>query len=318
MFKQMPRTPIDDVLAELLPSATTNVKQADALGVDATVLSRIRNGKMRLTQAFAEKLAKALTADVHTQSVYASRFLSAGEHTFSPSASSSSVQRVVELFNRLSGDGNLLCVEYRDTPRAGVNQKYSWLLPHVGSAVVAGMHFAMFQPFGSLSLADRQSSRPRSVVAFEYRVISEIHGIYDQMRAAIRSRAREAGVNPVQAEKRLVLFERNQKASGFGFQSRLFCAKQSGGRPEVYEWVSTQDEDLFVERDGVDPVAVYEQFFEITAYFDKHKSLPQKNADLRDKESLTFMKDNWGVKPDQRTGWTVYHEGRADVASRDR
>lgn len=314
----MPKTPIDRVLAEFLPDEPTNVKQALRLNVDATVLNRIRNGRIRLTPASAEKLAASLPGDAQRRELFASRLVSAGEHTFSPSGSTASVQRAVDLFARLGSPGSLLCVEYRDLPRAGINQKYSWMLPHVGSAVVAGMHFAMFQPFGRLSTGVGRSSRPGSVAAFEYNVIAAVHEVYAQMRTAIREKAEQEGVDPSEAQRRLVLFERDRESNGLGFQSRLFCARTAQGRPEVFEWISAHGEDLFVERDGIDPVAAYQQFFEITSYFEVYKKLPQTSLDLRDKRSQAFMRDNWSVGVGQAPQWTVYGDRRIRERHRTR
>lgn len=184
------------------------------------------------------------------------------------SSTPTSLHQADDLFTRLSQEGSLLCIEYRDMPRATVGAKYSRYVGVAGDAILSGLSIAMFQPF---CIPESPIVHTKTVTRYVADVIDQVRKfyveVYDYM-SEIEPRRKHW-------EGRIKLFERwdPQRAFlGSGIQTRLFYAHfppELEREAEVWEWVAAEGGDVFVHRDrsSVPHDIILTQFFPITDYF---------------------------------------------------
>ena len=132
-----PRSPstsptLADLLDEALSRAraagakigATQAAEAELLGVSPSYLSKLRNGKAPITEAFAASFAEKLEpSDRARRRTLEQELLRTREGWFSasedePAAEDSLPRVVIDFFDRLGQPGSLVCVDYRDLPEA--------------------------------------------------------------------------------------------------------------------------------------------------------------------------------------------------------
>ena len=332
---------MDDLLNNLFGEiAKTNARQAGLIGFDKARLSRLRTGSLRLTEFVATQLAKNLVecnqltgtgigdkTGLCEQLMAAARETErAKEETQRKEAEAqrkeknvASIQQAIDLFHDLSKKKALLCVEYRDLPVTIAGNKYSALAALAGEAVAKGLSFAMFQPFGNDPEAFK-NCLPSEVRRYRADIIDKVREIHWEMIKAAEAAKEKLEAtkelddtqDQVDIKKKLVLYERGQGADPIGFQSRLFYVvipeDNIRERREIWEWVSTADgQDIFVQRGNLEPAAVYQQFFEVTAYWHENRCLPSTDDELIEGARLAQTKFGW-IKATKapKPSWNVY------------
>ena len=231
-----------------------------------------------------------------------------------PAKSSGSIQQAKNLFEQLSQEGALLCVEYRDLPRTNAGSQYEPLAKLAGLALANGLCFAMFQPFGSDDLQnDRSKILPASVCRYRADIAEQVRDIHLQMLAhAQRAQTEQTGSPQRDLTNRLVLYEQTKDHADLaGFQSRLFYAvipeNEYEDKRQIWEWISQEGgEDLFVLRSNLTLPVIYQQFFEVTAYWHHKKILPISEQELQAGSRLATEMDwiHWDKPPKPR--WKVF------------
>jgi hypothetical protein len=322
----------------------TNAARAAFLKLPPLQLSRLRTGFLKLRQPRAEQIAERL-ASLASSGEQADRkerllreMLRLDDEPVPTRRLLPTIDAAIDLFERLSRPNVLLCVEYRDEPRAGYGSKFETIGELAGKAIAKGLHFAMFQPFGSdLECVSRMTSLPIAVRMGASRLIDEVRNSFRKMLEAACEEGKRDGVSEEDVRKRLVLYERNSRRDSkrvdclgpVGFQSRLFYARiprEYGTDVEIWEWVSMRPPrddpdypDLFVRREGLSEPAVLQQFFPVTAYWEMHKTLPTTDAELTAPELR-----NWWEVTRFENPWTVFvdgarhPQGKQDVRSKNR
>ncbi|HEX8466735.1 MAG TPA: hypothetical protein VF620_02895 [Allosphingosinicella sp.] len=227
-------------------------------------------------------------------------------------------ERISELFAALQAPDvlyPLICVEYRDLPRATKAAKYEELGSSLASAIIGGVSFAMFQPFGShVRFPDDEDAKKRGLSTQSAAAAAYIRKIRAKCRSAYRtfqadveklqaanaaSDAMEEEASDRKSPGSLQLFERKGDESylGSGFQAKLFYIEwQTRGETILFrhkrllQWVSTPKKDLLIYRgeSDLDPDAVRDTFYPVPHYFDATQKLPEK---LTDKEFETVEND---------------------------
>ncbi len=253
--------------------------QAAFLGVSPGQYSRIRNGKAPLTESTARKWAEVL---LPSDPGRLQRDLLAASRNRTPEHEQGSLANAKDLFKRLGRENALLCVEYRDLPRAEARARYSGFAQDAGEAIARGLHYAMFQPFGEPDTV-RKSGHCEAVRTYVAQLGDRVRLVYAQMRehALALIPPDDERLRDV-VRKRIVLYEStSSQLVGSGIQSRLFYAATRtldgfGLQEEVWEWVAST-EDSFILRDpnSTPVLAISEQFFPVTAFWRVHNRLPQ-------------------------------------------
>jgi plasmid maintenance system antidote protein VapI len=261
--------------------ATQETKGA-LLGISKTQMNRLLTGKKKLTMELSQQLAKHLHSEPGERKRLAKELYAASNREVESSEDRTSLDNVLALFRRLSQADSLLCVEYRDLPRAGVEGKYASFTDAAGRAIAAGMHLAMFQPFGNFTEGIVDPFHTHYVRGYLLMLRDRVREVYHDLKASACKFADEEVI-----AKRIVLYERNeQEFKGSGIQSRLFYTERRTGlrtHYEIWEWIAAMHEDLFVERDrdSTPREVIADQFFPITRYWHKNKQLPTTNVQLQ-------------------------------------
>lgn len=299
-------------------------RKADHLGLSQSHLSRIRSGKSGLTKKMAEQIANRLRSDDPTEAErLAVQLLEAtgilgtgGVHTAGERRWQ--LEAVEDLFQRLSRPQSLLCIEYRDFPRADSRGKYNQYAVNAGQAIAGGMCMAMFQPFGRrFEKSEKKEYHGFWVREYCERLLRKCRDVYERMKEAAIQHGRELKLGEAelkQIEQRIVLYERDGAPFLWsGIQTRLFFAQipcDNHTNREVWEWVAAQGEDLFVRRepDSVPTEAIADQFFPVTQFWEATGRLPVSTHELRN-----AVKDYQGhIEAKMRSPqWTVYREPTA-------
>ncbi len=209
-------------------------------------------------------------------------------------------QEVPDLFERVGKGKGLICVEYRDYPRAYSEGKYQKLALDAGKAIAAGACFAMFDPYG-------EGYRQEEPYYHTLEVRNYIQVLGERVRDAffcILTAALADCSNEAEKQKiaqRIILYQRGipsevpcQAFLAAGIQSRLFYAEipvpEARADQEVWEWVATgrETDDIFVQRreDSIPQQVVREQFFPIVRVWKKHGELLTSNDDIEKAISL--------------------------------
>lgn len=296
---------------------STLSKRAEFLGVTESWLSRLCNGKADLSTDLAIRFAEKLRTSPEKRQALLSDFLEAHQLIdASPlvfdadgaltNSEPGDVRHIPSFFRRLGDAQAFLAVEYRDIPRthpAGAFRRYG---NDAAYALVAGLHFAMFQPFGIPDCYDGQlpdihhSSKVRH---FIYDLIEKVRRTYRLILADALDFAETEGKQHEfeSITHRMVLYERDARHSDFplnflsGIQSRIFYAEipeqkspsNQRASKEVWEWVAGKSRDFFIqrndERHSNDPYveAVGEQFYPVLRFWRENgKSLPGTTEEL--------------------------------------
>lgn len=295
--------------------------RARHLKTDQATYSRILNGKLKLTPKRARAWSAILfPIDTDKASAFERRLL--GEDR---------PRTVREFFERLVADGGavpaermadllevlatvaraVVCIEYRDLPRAGPASKYEGMGPSLGLAIARGVSVAMFQPFGLANplsfLAEGGSSQSLAIATYLSQLQQKCRGAYltfqqDALNAC-RDGARvdrEKGDKDLSDEelvdRRLRLYERRigEPFEGSGFQAKLFYVQYLTGEEgnesatirhqRLFQWLSTPRQDLLVYRGETDlsPDAIRDGFYPIGHYFDCLGYLPVDGDETAD------------------------------------
>jgi hypothetical protein len=302
------RNPLDEWLENKCPGRSGK-QYAEMFGLRPPQFSRIRSGRAVLTDERARLFARNLLAknagigslDKVAQELMAvATSVMRDEHQASPA-------RIAELFDRLCG-GGLLCVDYRDMPQAFQGAPYERLAAPAGRAVANGMSFAMFSPFGSPDVLASARDLPPVVRSAAANIAGQTRESYRKIRDEALSVLNEPRV----IDSRLILYEREVGCQlPVGFQSRLFIAVPPGPygpRPaELWEWITTPNGGLFVQREGLQHDAVIEQFFPITTSWAVHRTLPQTKGEIS--KAQRSLAHRVGLKHPPSTSWTIFRNG---------
>jgi hypothetical protein len=263
---------------------TTSKDRAMFFEIDAASYSKILTGTLTLTPARAGKWAEALfPKDKVYQAQFVRMALEAVRVPRYPSVSefcdsiveeggSVPVERIAELFAALQAadiQNPLICVEYRDVPRAGPDLKYHDLGIPLVEAIANRVSFAMFQPF--------LTNEPKA--GGQQRAIQYMVKIRDECRLAYRTFRKAAleKTTDVEIDKRLRLYERRDLHHGTGFQAKLFFMQyqtmqftRKVDHHRILQWVTTPRQDLLVYRGelNIEPTALKESFYPVVQHFD--------------------------------------------------
>lgn len=214
-------------------------------------------------------------------------------------------KEVPELFRRIGESKGLVCVDYRDYPKAGPEGEYEKMAKDVGEAVASGACFAMFQPFGEAYKPEGKYFHTLAVRNYLENLAQLLKSTYLYILGfaidAAKTKAAQTQGGKVESaidvSKRIMLYQRgipaNESCRAFlasGIQSRLFYAEfptlgEEKAEQEVWEWVSTSDEtdDVFIKRsdDSIPKQVVRDQFFPVVRYWKKHKNHLPTDAEIR-------------------------------------
>lgn len=304
-----------------------NAPRARYLRTDESTYSRILNGHLTLSESRAGKWATLLfPAEMPAAADFQRRLLGDARPA-----------TVREFFDRMVAAGGtleagrmsdlldvmetvmrpLLCIEYRDVPRAGPASKYEGLGSRLGQAVAHGVNVAMFQPFGHENplrfLAHAENSNQSLSIATQLLQIQQkCRNAYvtfwqdalDECKTGGR-RNKEPGDEELSDEdlidRRLRLYERftNEPFYGSGFQAKLFYAQYlteaEGGasvrHQRILQWISTPRRDLLVYRGqaDIDPDAIRDGFYPVGHFFDAAGYLPPIDPNHLDRDLAKRM-----------------------------
>ncbi|MEP6668839.1 MAG: hypothetical protein ABJF10_06795 [Chthoniobacter sp.] len=281
-------------------------EQADFLGTTKSWLSRLRNGKVSLSNVLAQQFAARLRPESGPECAHLYQELrkfgepetTQHEPTLQSLEDTGDIRNVEGFFDRVGRLDTLVCVDYRDVPRADPAGKYRSYAVLAGQAIAAGGSFAMFQPFGSDDHKREANGtgelksyyHTQNVRAYLGNLIRRVRHAYELILAEALKTANEMGVRPEEVAKRIVLYERGDLAiypPNFttGVLSRLFYAevpnKETFER-EVWEWVASPRRDFFIRRDESSaPVDVIsEQFVPVVSFWQDNHRLPLTDEEL--------------------------------------
>lgn len=263
---------ISDFIRENEKLATvTSALIAEKIGVSAAQISRIRNGRSNLSNEVVDKIVAPIAKLNRTYAENVRERLKGVqfqliENRLVDSETESNVYRhpidrdrgdairlIEGLFDTLvSAEHAILCVEFRDNPRAGTSPKFAKL---AGEAVCAGRDLcvALFQPYGSqeerLEIHNQymKTENPDGTIAEAYLDLWRLAG-------TVRSVYREILTHCPDQGTRVALYEAKRtpvSLCAIGMQSRLFYTRSQIGddwKPSAYNWVTSRsDGDVFVE-----------------------------------------------------------------------
>jgi hypothetical protein len=270
------------------PSTWSDRQIAKFIGISPSHFSKVLKGQSQLSERLADSIAVTLSPGLGSvaQKQLKEHLLRTIRNT--PSAKDAFHKFLDPLVaaaddwthkKRAGGDEPmageappLLIIEYRDLPRAESQAPWQTLAKTLGEAVAAGVHVALFSPFGKPPLTREQNAVAyQEVRAFREQLALAARAVYMQIRAYAESAAESTG-RPVSGE--MTLFE--AKVPSFhGFQTRIFLRKwrESNGNlhSDVWEWIAAQnkEEDVFLKKDvnAVPPSVVFWQFRQLAAYW---------------------------------------------------
>ena len=277
-------------------SYNTLVQRAKFLDSNKSTLSRLCSGSLFLSLNLATHFAKKLRKIPSEQDALLREFMSYAKTVnkplrFEQLLETGDIHTVETFFDRLSNDGSLLVVEYRDLPRAEPDGKYRNYAELAGKAIAAGLSFAMVQPFGD-AYEKGKYYHTRLVREYLWRLRNKVRAAHDAMLDAAIKAAAKTGIAEAVVKRRLKLYERVTDNLQFGMnfvsgiQSRMFFAeipKESLIEREVWEWVASSTRDFFIQRDetSMPRDVIAEQWFPILKYWEANKkTLPQSDLDL--------------------------------------
>lgn len=295
----------------------TQAAEAEILGVSPSYLSKLRNGKAPITEAFAASFAEKLEpSDRARRRTLEQELLRTREGWFSASedepAAEDPLPRVVtDFFDRLGQPGSLVCVDYRDLPQAVSTGSYPSAARDAATAVARGLSFAMFQPFGPVEeLRDRRNAAAMNggvsppferLFDYLYKLAQDVRRVHLEMLAAAERIARERG-EPMLGQ--IVLYEAEsapKNPAGCGIQSRTFYVDHWSGAhhlTDIYEWIVGADGHSFVQRSGesLHADAVREQFYPVPDLWREHgQRLPVRKKELDDFCNHRSFPNHWNV-----------------------
>ena len=290
-----------------------NKERSKFLGISEAQLSRICNGKSSLTDAKVLRFVTALrqnaddrdslAGDLHlaAKSIVREQNFDSRRALSEPEISSlyreGSLENVSELFRRIGRPRGFLAVEYRDLPRSSSNAKHTSYAKELGKAIAKGLHFAMFQPFGSGFIStDGREHHTWEVRAYLETLSKSVRDVRDAILGYALDAVGEDSIDNMKLSRqereevssRIVLYERPIRVpfTGSGIQSRMFYVEiPTEGRTEheVWEWIAGAKRDFFVQRDLAESIrrdAAFEQFFPVTQFWREHAKLPATNREL--------------------------------------
>ncbi|HMS39207.1 MAG TPA: hypothetical protein PKE69_03200 [Pyrinomonadaceae bacterium] len=303
---------------EIETSVATVAAFAEKSGVSPAQLSRIKMNKTSLTDNVINKIYEYFSnkdkeyADNLKQRLAAIKKNSSATvktKTDFEETENSATESYSNLIKKLSQEGNLLMLEYRDFPVTfALSPKIMELSVN---AIKSGLCVALFQPFGSRedlyerhNFLARRSSKIKDPNLFEiadrivnsYDYLIRLAGKVNRLYKAIRDQLepQEKGqivlyeaVYKYQKENKEILGALPSIAAG-GISSKMLYAEISGSeqnQTKVYEWTSIPNDNfLFMERGNttINFNAVKMQFSPIPTYWEKYKKLPDTPTKLNE------------------------------------
>lgn len=278
--------------------------EAELLRISTTHYSRLKNGRVPLTDRFIDRVVELFAEGDETyarkleEDLRAARGASARREVAAAAPPARGLDKyAVEsaaggLFDKLCNDKSMLVVCYRDLPQAVERGAYPAMARKAREALSCGLRMALCQPFGSAeSLLKKQKEvaglidefglhdRPQALsfskaYLYLYELATSVRRFYEKM-------LEEGGPGKGQ----VVLYEadvENPQLVACGIQTRLFFTDYPEGArrwTKLYEWVAVAGEEhFFVERSerSLDIDAVKLQFNPIPAFWDKYERLPEK------------------------------------------
>ncbi len=319
-------------------------EQAFFLGVTASWLSRLRNGRARLSIELSKQFADRLRGDreerkdlLHELQIAAEilednsplRFKRVHEVEVDSGGALHSVQSFFEWLS--TKKSAFVACEYRDHPRTHADGRYSPAAGDAGRAIFeSDITFAFFQPFGPPEQYENLNENfyhCREVRNYLFRLTNYARNAFHRILAAALDAATDAGVKKdedlLKICERIILYERNSRIypTNFlsGLQSRIFFLKipepKLGEAPkQVFEWVACAGgRDFIFERDATSmpPEVVGDQFFPIVSFWEKHNRLPSAPDEL--KNAVKNSQQEFGAKlPDE--SWEIYRQPQPALA----
>jgi hypothetical protein len=315
----------------------TNRAWAAKLGEDPGTLSKVLNRQMPLTDSRAAKWGDAiypasaeLAERFRDELLLASQGNGGSVHDFCDRVVANGgavhADAIGELLLALSKDANethpLVCIEYRDRPRASPGAKYQTLGDRLAQAIAHGVAVAMFQPFVSASgqipkpsyANNGVSSDEKASIAADTSYLME--EIRDACRTAYFAFRHDAIQHRIEKEKNLLTKDKlsdteleqiyqecdnrirlyegyacNECASS-GFGSKIFYVQWKDKNGEVhkriFEWVSTPTQDWFLYRGEAEirPDSLRDSFYPVPHFFESDNFLPLINNDSQSSEAV--------------------------------
>jgi hypothetical protein len=237
---------------------------------------------------------------------------------FPSSQGAEEIEHVKGFLRSVGREGSLVCVEYRDRPRAHSKGKYGRMAQPTAEAIAAGLSFAMFQPFMSDPDSDlkQEFKHTRKVREYLMEVCRLTRDAFSHIRKEAYKIVKSRGESPDVVDKRIVLYERNslgnyQTHFACGIQSRIFYTIYPSNdtldaiiHEEVWEWVAGEP-DRFVQREKEMAPVVGEQFFPVLNFWHKNgHQLPLSNDELIAATEEGNAELGANLPTDT---WTIYH-----------
>ncbi len=296
------------------PALSKNKDQAEFIGISQPHLSRIRGGDSRLTEDLATRIARKLgpSDNVEARERLRQDLLDAASEA---AFSAGSLKGVLDLFVLLKEKRNgLICVEYRDKPRTVRDAGRNPFISALAEAIVEGLCFAQFQPFGKNFGQDDSGCHAldvRSYLGALQLEVRKVHRLIREETIRTATRLKKSDTEIDEAASRVVLYERDSQLPvlGSGIQSRLFYVEYEDERShqEVWEWIAGQEQDAFIRRDAEwsAPVNVIQkQFTPITVYWSRYQKLPRDDDAFEEARALAQL-DGAIFDPNDKW-WTIY------------
>ncbi|MDQ3280889.1 MAG: hypothetical protein M3Q69_05715 [Acidobacteriota bacterium] len=297
-------------LAEGRDEATllTLAGQADFLGLSESHLSRLKRERVPLTMTAAASMAGKLAAEdaVRRAELEQELFSIAGSSADgSESRRRDIVSKVQGLFDSLES-GTLVCIEYRDPPRAEKDGQYPELAWSAAEATARGVGLALFQPFGNEVL-----SRPPEADAELADYLNTLHRrvrrVYRHMFSFAADLAPDEKKKAELASK-LVLYERKRAiAMTSGIQNRVFHVIGEQNKHRVFQWVVGADREHFIEwsTEVTNSRALVRQFEPVITYWRDKGILPADDGALA-AAMCNFDLQEGGGSASREPMWCVY------------
>lgn len=292
----------------------TSEHLASKIEISAAQISRLRNGKVNVSDNVIDKIFNLLKDQDASFAEEIKTSLQNLRDRLSPSAGVESgrgeaIKPIEDFFAVLAkSKHSILCVDYRDSPQVGT---IPYLADVVAYAINKNLSFAMFQPFGSqeklLDMHEKYVKKIREAtdVNEDDTITAQAYFHLFKLAHAVRL-VYSAIKTKVNRKDHIVLYEAERKdysLNAIGMQSRLFYARYELDRiwtTKAFDWVSgTDDRHFFVERSSRDISfdAVRTQFYPVLSCWDKNNSftLPDNNA-----LDNAYGSQDWNVR------WKVY------------
>lgn len=313
--------------------------EAKHLNISSPYLSRLRNERVPLTQEVIQKIIVAFDDYSDSEQLHAelNELITKQTHSYKIASENSvfdesgkyTMEKAEEMFEKLSGEKSLLCVDYRDFPQANEDGAYPELAIKAGKAVKNGLCLALFQPFGNLDnlylMKDKfeECERENSSKNFELSIrakrfkksylylielASEVREVYKRMK-------KSAGGD---SENRIVLYESANPCpniTGIGIQSRLFLANYYDGQQrfdKIFEWIAVEgNKHYFFERwdKSISATALYAQFNPIPTYWENNdRKLPTTKKELETAYTNFGLDSILGKQNVKEMKWEIWTE----------